>query len=264
MLELSVERVRAVLPGRGWAVGELVGSSGRARIARRGERAVVVKLTEVAAAVARLGELGVTPPVVEAGDGYLVQEYVEGPNPDRGWFGGHLGVWSELVGRYLRDERLAELVAAAPGRERLTVAGAAGLFGMEPGEGWPAGCARSFAAWREQAGELAAFPVLPVHPDAHMANYVLAGGRPYLVDWDEVDLSDVVRDVGAQAWGFLPGRLWGEFFAGVGLRLTGELRAAVYWWSAFRNLRTALWVADGNFHAGLFERAVAGVDWVPG
>jgi hypothetical protein len=65
MPELSVEVVRAVLPGGGWRVSEPVGSMRRTRIARRDGRAVVVKLTDVAQIMERLSEVGVTPAVVE-------------------------------------------------------------------------------------------------------------------------------------------------------------------------------------------------------
>ena len=101
---------------------------------------------------------------------------------------------------------------------------------------------------------MADYSRLPVHPDAHRDNYVITAGQPYLIDWDGVDVSDVVRDVGVQMWGFLPHRRWNEFLSGGGLRPSAEVDAAVYWWSAFRMLGTALWVDDGAFHAHLFQR----------
>ena len=74
----------------------------------------------------------------------MVQEYVEGTHTDHAWLAAHVRPWAGLVARYLHDADLAALVDAMPGRERLTVAAAAALFGDEPGEGWPDGCARSF------------------------------------------------------------------------------------------------------------------------
>lgn len=65
-----------------------------------------------------------------------------------------------------------------------------------------------------------------------------------------------------QVWGFLPHRRWNDFLTRVGLRPAAELDAAVYWWSAFKMLRTALWVDDGAFHAHLFQRAAARRDWI--
>jgi hypothetical protein len=38
-------------------------------------------------------------------------------------------------------------------------------------------------------------------------------GRLYLVDWDEVDLSDPWRDAGIQLWWHVPVARWTEFVA---------------------------------------------------
>jgi Phosphotransferase enzyme family len=259
---LSVAFARRVLPGVGWEISEPLGSMGTTRVARRAGRSLVVKLIDVPDIVARLAEVGVAPPIVEVGEGYLLQEHVDGPNPDVRWFATHLEAWTGLLRRYLYDSPLAELVDGTPGRERLTVASAARLLGDEPGAGWPEACVRSFDRWRSQASSVASFPIVPIHTDAHMVNYVLGSGRPYLLDWDQIDLSDVVRDVGVQAWGFLGHRRWPDFLRRVHLEPSAEMVDAIYWWSAFKMLRTALWVEDGTFHAMLFERAVSRLDWI--
>lgn len=260
---LSVDFARQVLPkGGGWEISEPLGSMGTTRVARRAGRALVVKLIDVPDIVMRLAGIGVTPPVLEVGEGYLLQEHIDGLTPDPQWFSTHLEVSTGILRRYLYDPLLAALVDKAPGRERLTVSKAARMFGDEPGVGWPESCARSFHRWKDQARSLTAFPIMPIHTDAHMENYVLADGRLYLLDWDQIDLSDVVRDVGVQAWGFLAHSSWGHFLRRLDLEPSAAIERAIYWWSAFKALRTALWVEDGTFHGMLFERAVSRLDWI--
>lgn len=261
-VQLSVDFVRGVLPKGHWEISEPLGSMGTTRVARRDDRALVVKRIDVPDIIVRLAEIGVTPPIVEVGDGYLLQEHIDGPNPDGQWFAAHIESWTRLLRCYLYDGSLAALVDVAPRRERLTVATAAGLFGEEPRDGWPEACVRSFDRWRNQATALSSFPTMPIHTDAHMKNYVLAGTRPYLLDWDQIDLSDVVRDVGVQAWSFLAHETWPDFLERLHIKRTAELELAIYWWSAFKMLRTALWVEDGSFHGMLYERAVSRLDWI--
>lgn len=77
----------------------------------------------------------------------------------------HMETWTDLLRRYLYDAPLAALVDVAPGRERLTIAKAADLFGTEAGDQWPEPCVRCFDRWREQAESLTSFPTLPTHAD---------------------------------------------------------------------------------------------------
>jgi len=78
------------------------------------------------------------------------------------------------------------------------------------------------SAWRRLAAALDPVPPAPVHADPHGANYVVVGDRPYLVDWDQVDL-----------------------------------RARIRWWAAFKALRNGFWVDDRGDRA-MAEAAARG------
>lgn len=130
MAELTDDFVRAVLPGTGWRVSEVRGSTGVTRLAERGGEAVAVKLVATPVEILnRLGDLGVTPRIlgngVHEGREYVVQRVIDGPHPDHAWFDGNLARWADLVGRYLNDEPLRRLLAGRPGDWRLSVPDAA-------------------------------------------------------------------------------------------------------------------------------------------
>lgn len=270
---LTEAYVRDVLDGAGWQVSEPRGSMNTTRLAHRGDAAVAVKLVDTPLGIlSRLAELGVTPPVLASGEHegrrYIVQEVVNGPYPDHEWFASNVEPWSAMVGRYLGDEVLHRLVEATPAFWRVTVPDAVALLGDPPAGFAPAGFRSAFARWRQQAESIAELPFRPIHPDPHWHNYVIADGRAYLLDWDHIDLSDPLRDVGIQAWGFLPRHRWPEFVDGVGLRWTEALEPAICWWAAQKLAMNAFWnVSQGDesgarFHADLFLVAVNRQPWV--
>jgi hypothetical protein len=269
--------LRRELGGRDWQVSELMGSMGKTRLASRGPAAVAVKLVDTPLAImTRLSEIGVTPPVIAAGEyegaRYLVQQVVTGPHPDHDWFGSNVARWADMVRCYLDDLPLRRMLEAESGFWRLGVVEAVAMFENLPIARTAALQDNAFHAslerWRRQAGDVARFPFRPIHPDAHWNNYVIADGRPYLLDWENVDLSDPIRDVGIQVWGFLPKRQWAEFLRRVDFVPTDDIEIAMYWWAAFKMLMNAFWNDEhgdeggAGFHAHIFRTAVEQRPWV--
>lgn len=236
--------------GGAWRIANGGGSHGNTRRAARDDLSVVVKLGQPASALRRLAELEVTPPILAWGehDGspYTVQRLVAGHHPDPAWFAGHLTELAELIRRYQRDERLAELLREDPSRDRLDVGGAASMFDWippRPGSPmWTDEVLQARDAWRRLAAALAPVPPRPVHADPHGGNHILCDGRLYLVDWDEVDLSDPWRDAGIQLWWHVPVPRWPEFVAVLGASLDGTLTARILWWTGFKALRNGYWM----------------------
>ncbi|WP_432886842.1 phosphotransferase family protein [Kribbella sp. CA-245084] len=271
------EVLRRDLGTSNWQVSEPLGSLGTTRMAQRGRVALVVKLVDTPLDIMkRLSELGATPQVITAGEHegvpYMVQEVVTGPHPDHDWFGSNVAEWADMVRCYLDDVPLRQMLAAVPGRWRVSVDDAARFFDDTPAPRSAALQDPSFQAafghWQQQSETIVRLPLRPIHPDPHWNNYVIASGRPYLIDWEHIDLSDPMRDVGYQIWGFLRQRRWAEFLQRVGLSDAGNLEAAVYWWAGFKVLMNASW-NDGQgdergaaFHADLFRAAVERRAWV--
>lgn len=278
MAELTESYVRTVLGGADWQISDVRGSMGTTRLAERGAEQVAVKLVDTPLEILdRLAELGVTPPVLASGDHggrrYVVQRAVRGPYPDHAWFAGNLPRWAELVDSYLNDEPLHRMLAGSPGFWRLAVPDAVEMINGQPEPRSTAlrdhGLQTSLERWRRQSAEIIRLPPRPIHPDAHWHNYVIADGRPYLLDWEYVDLSDPVRDVGSQVWGFLPRSRWPAFLRRVRLDPGEPLDLAIYWWAGFKLIMNAWWndrngdEPGAEFHANAFRIAVDRRPWLP-
>jgi hypothetical protein len=281
MAALTATYVREVLrhglDGPDWQVSELMGSMGKTRLARRGTEEVAVKLVDTPLNImTRLSEIGVTPPVLATGEHegvrYMVQQVVSGAHPDHDWFGSNVARWADMVRCYLADVPLRQMLETIPGFWRLGVDEAVAQFDEQPAPRSAALQEQSFQTafehWRRQSHAIVRLPLRPIHPDPHWNNYVIAAGQPYLLDWEHIDLSDPMRDVGYQIWGFLRKRQWEEFLERVELTDTDNLETAVYWWAAFKVLMNAFWNdahGDENgasFHAHLFRMAVEQRPWV--
>jgi len=194
---------------------------------------------------------------------------VAGHHPDPAWFAAHLTELAELIRRYQRDERLAQLLREDPSRDRLDVAASASMFdhlAPRPGSAlWTREVRAAVATWKRRAADLEPVPPLPVHADPHRGNYVVERGRLYLVDWDEIDLSDPWRDGGIQLWWHVPAPRWAEFVAGQDAVLDDGLEARILWWAGFKALRNGHWVdlrgdtALATADASAFVRAGSGL-----
>jgi Phosphotransferase enzyme family len=228
---------------------------GNAFVASWGPTEVVLKHSQPPAVLARLAELGVTPEVLACGQfegvPFTIQRMVRCDEPDAAWFARHVADVADLIAWYQRDSLLAGLLRDDPSREHLTVDAAARMFDQMPARAgspfWTDEVCEARAEWRRQAGRLAEVAPVPVHADPMAGNYVVEGDRPYLIDWDEVDLSDPWRDVGVQLCWHVPAARWPEFVERCGARLDDELRARIYWWMAFKSLRSGFWV-DARGH----------------
>jgi len=140
-----------------------------------------------------------------AGVRYMIQEAVDGPHPDHSWFRTNWRQWAQMISRYLHDGELASLLAAQTGFWRLDVPAAIAMTDRDL-ERAPKRTAAlrssafmsALSRWRQQARSLPAMSMRPIHPDPHWHNYVIDRGVPLLLDWDHIDLSDPLRDVGYQ------------------------------------------------------------------
>jgi hypothetical protein len=240
--------------GRDYEVTEVLGN---AVVASGGGEPVVLKHRQPSAALVRLAELGVTPPVLASGDlegvPYTIQRMIAGEEPDRAWFARHVPDLADLICRYQRDPALAAILREDRSREHLTVSVAAAMFDDMPPRGsspfWTEEMLVARAEWRRQADRFPELAPVPVHADPMWGNYVVDGDRMYLLDWDEIDLSDPWRDVGVQLHWHVPADRWPDFLARCGARLDDELLARIHWWMAFKELRSGFWVdARGQDH----------------
>ncbi|MBV9281139.1 MAG: aminoglycoside phosphotransferase family protein, partial [Chloroflexi bacterium] len=202
-------------------------------IARSRDLTLFVKWDAAGNALRRLGELGISPPMVAAGRHqgrpYVIQEYVQGTHPERAWFGRNAARVAALMRTYHQDEELGRVLssgqrrrssdpvsdAVADSKRLLQVALPAGVRSRSLRE--------NVGRWQDQAGTIPFGPIGPVHLDPNLKNFILTPERVYLIDWDDVTLSDPLRDVGPLLWWYVPQERWDDFFRAHGMEMTDAM-----------------------------------------
>jgi aminoglycoside phosphotransferase (APT) family kinase protein len=225
-------------------------------IAQYGEHRVFVMLDVPAAALRRLGEIGVAPCLLADGVignmTYVVQEYIAGSYPDRRWFASNLPLLARFVRRYHNDRPLSELLSVDGAityeehiaadlvelEERYRSLYAADLHTVE--------IEQAFQRLKDWSKHLQSAILLPIHPDPNTKNMLLRGetGALVMVDWDEVQLSDPVRDVGLLLWWYVSRRQWSEFFDAFGVGMDEAIVDRIFWWAARTSFTVALWQVE--------------------
>jgi hypothetical protein len=65
-----------------------------------------------------------------------------------------------------------------------------------------------------------------------------------MVDWDDLQLSDPMRDIGLLLWWYVSPKQWPIFFQSYGLILDEYLIDNIFWWAASSSFAVALWHAE--------------------
>jgi aminoglycoside phosphotransferase (APT) family kinase protein len=220
-------------------------------IATHGTRQVFLKFDVDAAALNRLAELHVAPALLGSGvvnnRSYIIQEYIGGGSPDRAWFPEHIPDLARFIKRYHADAELTRLLAsAAPisyaDHVRRKVARLA--RGMQRAQTAPLRTSQAAAAFRElaqQAKWLSSAALVPTHADPNHTNFLIVRDHFCLIDWDDISLSDPLRDIGLLLWWYMSHEQWPEFFSIYGVAIDDALLHNVYWWSAYASLSVAQW-----------------------
>ncbi len=264
------------LPGQSWQVQmPRTGWRKPCFIAASGADKYFLKFDVPVAVLKRLGEIGVAPRVLFSGDSggvsYVIQEFLGGIHPpSQRWMRQHAGALAAVLKLYHEDRQLrAQLAQAFPtdlgehlardldwlsGRFRRSEAGY--LCTAEVRQG--------FARLLDVSGSLLPEPLVPVHNDPSPTNILWAGSRLVLLDWDEITLSDPMRDTGVLLWWNFPPRQWHAFFSKYGVDLSRPRRQKVYWFAARASLDIAIWHAEhGIDGSGFAEDFLAAVNEGP-
>ncbi|MGH2496617.1 MAG: phosphotransferase, partial [Ktedonobacteraceae bacterium] len=207
--------VRSILHRHFQATGWLItkpedGQQKACFVAQYDTTKVFIKLDVPVAALQRLGEIGVAPRVIASGDvdgiPYVMQEYITGSYPDWRWFAGHLPMLAAFIKRYHTDQPLASLLAAnAPTsyveHVELDLTMLEKQYTTLHSEELHAPViVTAFEKLKAWSKRLRAVPLVPVHPDPNTKNILLSNESMLMVDWDDVQLSDPMRDAGLLLW----------------------------------------------------------------
>ncbi len=264
------------MPGRSWQLQKPVtGWRKECYIASSDGEKYFLKFDVPVAVLERLGEIRVAPRVLFSGENagvpYVIQEFVGGIHPpSQEWMRRHVGDLVAIVKAYHEDIHLAALLQSEhpvalrqhlgrdldwlSGRFSLQSAGYLATRELQHG----------FEHLIQLSGVLRAEPLVPAHNDPSPTNILLVGGKFVFLDWDEITLSDPMRDIGVLLWWNFPPEQWHRFFEEYGLDLTAWRREKIYWFAARASLDIAIWHAEyGMDGTGFAEDFLAAVNQEP-
>jgi aminoglycoside phosphotransferase (APT) family kinase protein len=226
-------------------------------IAQNGDIKVFLKFDVPVAPLRRLGEIEVAPRVLASGvlDNrmYVIQEYIAGTYPDWQWFAHNLPLLATFIKRYHDDKELTTLLAEGTNTDyRSQIAAEIGNLeaqfqALHVDELLTPTIIEAFEMLKVQAQKLQPVKLVPVHVDPNTKNILLTGDTLRMVDWDEITLSDPMRDAGQLLWWYVARRQWNEFFTMYGLQLNEALIERIYWWSARTSFAIALWHIEHSY-----------------
>jgi aminoglycoside phosphotransferase (APT) family kinase protein len=256
---IDVREVLAASPTHGrWKVSRArSGWSGRSFVAGDGTQRLFVKFDVAVSALRRLAELGISPPVLHAGEyrdhSFVVQPFVGGRHPRPQWFEGHLKELAQLVGTYHRDVRLRELMSrtGTTHQEHVTRViddlehrargGTTSLYSNR-------GLMQAIDEMRRLSRDLRPTELVATHGDPNLKNFILTE-TAYLIDWDDLTLSDPLRDIGQLMWWYVAADRWADFFRLFGTNYDDQTGRDLYWWVAAESLDVAMRLLEGGDHA---------------
>ncbi len=251
-------------------------------IAQNEKQKVFIKFAVPIAALQRLGEIEVAPRVIASGfydggcprdccthpcgrgqgDGksYVIQEYISSTYPNWQWFADHLSLLAAFIKRYHNDQQLTSLLsrnASTNYDEHITLDIAAletQFRSLDANVLHTKAITSTFEKLKEQAKSLQPVQLVPIHPDPNTKNILLSANTMRMVDWDDVQLSDPMRDVGLLLWWYVPKQRWGEFFQAYGLPMDEAVVERIFWWAARTSLAVALWHVEHGYDCAAFLR----------
>ena len=262
-----MEKIRHILqstfPQSNWLISKPgKGLQKECYIARNGDFKVFIKFDIPVAPLRRLGEIGVAPRVLASGvldhKTYVIQEYLTGIYPNWQWFAHNLPSLAAFIKRYHDDQELAVILAegADTGYQEHIAAEIADLEiqfqALDADELHEPTIVSAFELLKVQAQKLQPVKMVPIHADPNTVNMLLVGDTLRMVDWDDIQLSDPMRDAGQLLWWYVAKRQWREFFAVYGLPMNEALIERINWWAARTSFAIALWHVEHSYDSTPF------------
>ncbi len=252
------------LPGRQWAVRRPQhGWRKPCFIADSDDCQYFVKFDVPVPLLKRLGEIGVAPRVLFSGewDGlpFVIQEFIDGTYPEgRSWMRNNAPQLAAVINTYHHDRPLYGLLARTVPTDfhnhlQQDLAWLSGrLDAIDPALLPAAELHRDFKQLIDVAANLHSGPLTPVHNDPSPTNMLVSAERFVFIDWDEITLSDPMRDIGLILWWNFPPEGWPDFLTRCDLEFTPDRLAKIYWFAARASFDIALWHAENALDGSSF------------
>jgi hypothetical protein len=249
----------------GWSISRpAYGQQKECYIAKTAKVAIFLKFdgSTSVEVLQRLGELGVAPRILKTGSllgkAYVIQDYLEGKHPGWRWFADHLPLLAQITRQYQTDIQLKQLLAGPASTEyhkqvEWELASLeAQMASLEREANRPIILNNVFTRLKSQASQLQPISLAPVHSDPNGANMFLIDEKILFVDWDDMLLSDPMRDVSQWLGWYVPKERWPLFFQEYGLLLDQPLLTRVYWWCARASFANVLWHIKRGYDYDVF------------
>jgi aminoglycoside phosphotransferase (APT) family kinase protein len=228
-------------------------------IASNRDRKVFIKFDLPIKSLQRLSDIGLAPRILASGNykgiPYVIQEFLDGTHPSREWLVAHVAEVAKLIRTYHEDAQLTEILAEEGGldyRDRLDQDLDDIAKRLEHLED-PGQLRTQFAQLKAIATSFEDAALVPVHNEPNTGNMLLHQDKLTFIDWDEVLLSDPMRDIGGFLWWYVPIAQWKDFFQSYGATLTPQQEAKIYWFAARASLVIYLWRMEHGFPEGGFR-----------
>lgn len=256
---LSAEEINAILSAR---FGEQDWDISKPRdrwqkesfIAQRGRRRLFIKFDVDPQPLKRLGEIGVAPPLLSSGTykgrRFSIQQYVGGEYPNRQWLQQHLKHLGRFFAQYHSDQTLRALLPKPASKSCRDLIAKEVQNLQKRLSRTESACFKSqtvrqaFEEFESQAVDLQGASLVPTHGDPNRKNFLLLDEHLFMIDWDELIISDPMRDAGPFLWWNASPHTWADFFESYEEPLDKPHLDRLYWWAARQSLHVALWAAE--------------------
>ncbi len=261
----------------GWIISRPpYGQQKECYVARRGYQAVFLKFDVAVEILQRLSDLGVAPEVLGSGTiegrSYILQKYLVSTHPKWTWFADHLPLLAQITKRYHTDSELTQLLSnrASLNYYEYVLSDLEILeqqiisFHIE--QHLAAALRDILIELKLQASQLSHVSLAPVHADPNPQNILLYQNTLVLADWDEILLSDPMRDVGQWLCWYVSQSRWYEFCENYGISFNQHLVERIFWWAARASFANVLWHAKQHYnYIGFLKDCIAALhhDIVP-
>lgn len=240
-----------------WLVVKTVGGLSKySYVAESNNYKVFVKFEDASRAIIRLSELGIVPPIMIRGvfnhRPFFIQQFVDHHYPTSEWFTNHLPLLASMIAKYHRDTELINILTdgyIASYADHV----ASELSDLEyriaevsPLSFDASDISYHYQLFKKQSLQLNPTHLVPIHADPNYKNFLVSKEQLFIVDWDDIFLSDPLFDISRILWENVPKSKWAEFFASYGLATDDAVMDRFYWWTACNMLRISLYFAEIN------------------
>ena len=233
------------------------GKSKDSYIAVSEKRKVFLKYDVDGSILKVLEDLGIAPNLLNVreldGRRYIIQSYVNGSHPKKEWVVDNL---SKLGGFFkkLHDDKdlLSKLVkpniknTTDHVNEELEKRRSWILDNISKAD--QSGFIQRLDLLEDASGKLEKCSLVVVHADPNLTNFILKEDGFYVIDWDDILLSDEMKDISMfLTHSFVPRGKWKIFFETYGIEFKQDEQVRFYWWLAFGELSIAYWAAIAGY-----------------